>query len=86
MTEENEPLTVGLVTVKHDPVYKKDKTPTYKVVMKSLDAKITVNIELPDIGRQIFYKFPLGEVVEVIFKEPSQLTLDQFKETDEIDE
>lgn len=54
--------------------------------MKSLDKKITLNIELPDLGRQIFQNYPLGEVIEISLTEPSQSTLEAFTEEEENDD
>jgi len=69
----------------HQTTRKADKDPKFKVVMKSRNQKITLNIELPDVGRQIFQLYPLGEVVELSLTEPSQITLDKFNEETEED-
>ena len=76
----------GLIVKKHITTRKHDGEPVYKVVMKSLNKKITLNLELPDLDRQIFQLYPLGEVVEMSLGEPSQLTLDKFGEESEEDE
>ena len=80
---EKEVYTDGLIVKSHETKRKTDESPKFKVVMKSRDKKITLNIELPDMGRQIFQLYPLGEVVEISLKEPSQITLDRFKEESE---
>lgn len=76
----------GLIVKKHTTTRKHDGEPVFKVVMKSLNKKITLNLELPDMDRQIFQLYPLGEVVEMSLKEPSQITLDKFAEESEEDE
>ena len=81
-----EKYTDGLIVKKHTTTRKHDGEPVYKVVMKSLNKKITLNLELPDMDRQIFQLYPLGEVVEMSLGEPSQLTLDKFGEESEEDE
>lgn len=80
---ENDKIAVGLIVKGHVTKRKHDENPIFKVMMKSRDKKITLNMELPDLGRQIFQAFPLGEVVEMVLKEPSQITLDTFKEESE---
>ena len=82
---EIEKFIDGLIVKKHLTTRKHDGEPVYKVVMKSLNKKITLNIVLPDAGRQIFQLYPLGEVVEMSLKEPSQFTLDKFGEESEED-
>ena len=83
---EKEKYTDGLIVKKHTTTRKHDGEPVYKVVMKSLNKKITLNIELLDLGMQIFQLYPLGEVVEMSLKEPSQITLDKFAEESDEDE
>jgi len=82
---EKEKYIDGLIVKKHLTTKKHDGEPVYKVVMKSLNKKITLNLVLPDLGRQIFQLYPLGEVVEMSLKEPSQFTLDKFSEESEED-
>ena len=77
---EKKPYTVGLIVKFHKTTRKADEESIFKVVMKSRDKKITLNLELPDMGRQIFQLYPLGEVVELSLSEPSQITLDAFKQ------
>ena len=77
---EKKGYTDGLIVKSHQTTRKTDEKPKFKVVMKSRDKKISLNIELPDMGRQIFQLYPLGEVVEICLREPSQFTLDRFKE------
>ena len=81
-----EKYTDGLIVKKHLTTRKHDGEPVFKVVMKSLNKKITLNVVLPDVGRQIFQLYPLGEVVEMSLKEPSQFTLDKFSEESEDEE
>ena len=83
---EKEKYVDGLIVKKHTTTRKHDGEPVYKVVMKSLNKKITLNLELPDLDRQIFQLYPLGEVVEMSLKEPSQITLDKFAEESDEDE
>ena len=83
---EPEKYINGLIVKKHITTRKHDGEPVYKVIMKSLNKKITLNIDLPDLGMQIFQLYPLGEVVEMSLKEPSQFTLDKFGEESEEDE
>ena len=83
---EKEKYVDGLIVKKHTTTRKHDGEPVYKVVMKSLNKKITLNLELPDMDRQIFQLYPLGEVVEMSLTEPSQITLDKFGEDSEEDE
>lgn len=73
---EKKPYTVGLIVKFHKTTRKADEEPTFKVVMKSKDKKITLNLELPGMGRQIFQLYPLAEIVELSLQEPSQITLD----------
>ena len=80
---EKEKYVDGLIVKEHKTTRKHDGEPIYKVVMKSLNKKITLNLELPKLGRQIFQLYPLGEVVEISLKEPSQITLDKFAEDDD---
>lgn len=82
MTEK---YTTGLIVKEHQTKRKHDGKPSYKVVMKSLDKKITLNMELPDLGRQIFQNYPLGEVIEISLTEPSQSTLAAFIEEENDD-
>jgi len=82
---EKNVYTDGLIVKSHQTTRKADKDPKFKVVMKSRNQKITLNIELPDVGRQIFQLYPLGEVVELSLTEPSQITLDKFNEESEED-
>ena len=83
MEKEKEVYTDGLIVKSHQTTRKSDEAPKFKVVMKSRNKKITLNLELPDMGRQIFQLYPLGEVVEICLREPSQFTLDRFKEESE---
>ena len=74
--------TDGLIVKGHGTVKKHGKAPVYKVVLKSMDEKITLNLVMPDLGSQIFQRYPLGDVVEMVLKDPSQVTLDRFNETE----
>ena len=80
---EKEPLIIGLIVKSHDTKRKADKDPIFRVGMKSKNGKIILNMELPDLGRQIFQLYPLREVVELTLREPSQVTLDAFRKDDE---
>jgi len=81
--EKKQKYTDGLIVKGHDTKRKADEKPRFIVTMKSLDKKITLKLELPDMGRQIFQLYPLKEVVEISLGEPSQLTMDKFTEKDE---
>jgi len=81
-----ERYTDGLIVKSHKTTRKADADPQFKIMMKSMNKKITLNIEMPDLGRQIFQLYPLGEVVEISLKEPSQITLDKFHEETQNDE
>jgi len=78
MAQEKNVYTDGLIVKSHDTKRKADEKPRFIVTMKSLDKKITLKVELPDMGRQIFQMFPLKEVVEITIGEASQVTLDKF--------
>lgn len=80
---EKNVYTDGLIVKSHQTTRRADKDPKFKVVMKSRNEKITLNIELPDVGRQIFQLYPLGEVVEISLREPSQITMDAFTKDNE---
>jgi len=84
---EKKVYTDGLIVKSHSTTRKADKDPKFKVVMKSRNEKITLSLELPDMGSQIFQLYPLGEVVELSLSEPSQITLDSFKQgSEDLDE
>lgn len=83
MEGEKSAYTEGLIVKSHDTKRKADEKPRFIVTMKSLDKKITLKVELPDVGRQIFQMFPLKEVVEITIGEASQVTLDKFRERSE---
>ena len=71
-------FVIGLIVKEHKTSRKDDKDPKFKVVLKSRDGKMTANLESSEMGRHIFMVYPLGQVVEVEFRDAGQATLDGF--------